>query len=50
MEIYEYTEDYRRLIFSLDGSIVQNPTARPIWFTANDQLFCVEAGETRKLK
>lgn len=50
MEIYEYTEDYRRLIFSLDGSIVQNPTARSIWFTANDQLFCVEAGETKKLK
>ncbi len=50
MEIYEYTEDYRRLIFSLDGSYVKNPTARRLWFSSDDRICCVEPGETKKLK
>ena len=44
MEIYEYVEAYRSLIFSADMRIVQNPTAKAVWFYFREKLFKVEAG------
>ncbi|MBE6546820.1 MAG: polysaccharide deacetylase [Ruminococcaceae bacterium] len=49
IEIYEYIEDYNRLIWSADGSIVKNPTARTIWFRCNGADHSVAPGETLKL-
>lgn len=49
MEIYEYVESYRALIFSADMRMVQNPTANPVWFCFEDTLYRVIPGETVNL-
>ena len=49
IEIYDYIEDYNRLIFSADGTIVKNPTARTLWFRLNGETRSVAAGETLTL-
>lgn len=46
IEIYEYIEDYKRLIFSADMRTVKNPTARDLWFFLNGQEHCLGAGQT----
>ena len=46
IEIYEYIEDYKRLVFSADMRKVKNPTARDLWFFLNGQEICLEAGKT----
>ncbi|MBQ2735430.1 MAG: polysaccharide deacetylase, partial [Clostridia bacterium] len=46
MEIYEYVQNFNRLIFSLDQRIVQNPTAQTLWFQMSKQLYAVKPGET----
>ena len=48
-EIFEYIEDYKRLIFSADGSMVKNPTARTLWFSLNNHIISIAPGETLKL-
>ena len=50
MGIYEYVRDYQRLIFSVDGSYVQNPTAQTVWFSDYDRIYCVEPGACLSLK
>lgn len=45
-EIFAYMEDYNRLIFSVDGSMVQNPTSRTLWFSVDGQTYSVAPGET----
>lgn len=49
IEIYEYVNAYKQLIFSMDGSIVHNPTATTLYFEINKTSFCIEAGKTRNL-
>lgn len=46
MEIYEYVEDYKRLVISADCSIVKNPTARTLWFRRGSEICSVAPGET----
>ena len=50
IEIYEYVEAFRALIFSADMTYVQNPTAKDVWFIKDKELFCVAAGEATALK
>ena len=50
IEIYNYMEAYNMLTFSLDGSIVSNPTATELWFHANGETICVKPGETKKIR
>ena len=52
IEIYEYIEDYGRLIFSTDTSIVRNPTSRTLFFSvgAGSAPIAIKSGETLKLK
>jgi peptidoglycan/xylan/chitin deacetylase (PgdA/CDA1 family) len=45
IEIYEYVEDFRKLIWSADGSMVQNPTNRTLWFFLNKEIYSIKAGE-----
>jgi hypothetical protein len=49
IEIYDYITALRNLKFSVDCSIVYNPSAIPVWFTANDKVVKVEPGQTLKL-
>lgn len=49
-EIFEYISDFRRLIFSVDGTLVCNPTARQIFFENNSKNYVLEAGETIRLE
>ena len=46
IEIYEYIEDYKRLVFSADMRRVKNPTARTLWFFLNGKEYCIEAGQS----
>jgi peptidoglycan/xylan/chitin deacetylase (PgdA/CDA1 family) len=50
IEIFEYIEDYQRLIYSVDGMTVKNPTARTLWLSLNGKTISIEAGETKCLK
>lgn len=50
IEIYEYIEDYKRLIYSADGATVKNPTNRTLWLAlAEGKLYSVAPGETLKI-
>ena len=37
IEIYDYIEAYKQLVFSMDGSKVYNPTSMPLYFQYNEQ-------------
>ena len=50
IEIYDYLRAYHRLEFATDGSFVQNPSAIPVWFIMDGELFCVEAGNVLDIK
>ena len=51
IEIYEYIEDYNRLVFSADGSIVHNPTNRTLYFTPNGRdIGSIAPGEYLKFE
>lgn len=47
LEIYEYQAAFRQLVFSMDGSIVMNPTAYELWFFLNGEEVSLKPGETR---
>lgn len=50
IEVYEYIEDFNRLIYSVDGSIIKNPTSRTLYFTImNEEVYSIAPGETIKL-
>lgn len=48
-EIIRYREAFLRLEFSVDGTMVYNPSALDVWLEQRKQLFCVPAGETVRL-
>lgn len=45
MEIWEYTNAFRALVFSADGTRVYNPTLRELYFETEKQLYRVRPGE-----
>ena len=45
IEIYDYVEAYGRLIFSMDGKRVFNPTSYCLYFQKDAEVFCVKPGE-----
>lgn len=49
IEIYEYMEDFNRLLFSVDCGFVKNPTCRKLWFQFNKELYSIEPGKTLSL-
>lgn len=49
IEIYDYVEAYRALVYSSDKSMVYNPSAMPIYFIYDNKKYVVGAGETIKL-
>lgn len=46
MEICEYVENYRRLVFSMDGRRVYNPTCQQIYLEVEGRPFTIQAGDT----
>jgi peptidoglycan/xylan/chitin deacetylase (PgdA/CDA1 family) len=44
IEIYEYIDAYNRLIFSVDGRHVKNPSNTKVWFEYLDRIIEVDAG------
>ena len=49
IEIYDYVEAYRSLVFSLNCSRVYNPTALTLYFEKGGVTYCVKSGETIEL-
>ena len=49
IEIFEYLEDFKRLIYSADGSVIKNPTSRKLWFSLNGEIISIESGKTIKI-
>jgi len=49
IEIYDYQEAYKRLQFSVDGTMVKNPSGITVWFNLNDKEYSVVPGEVLKV-
>lgn len=45
IEIYDYQKAFQRLLFSMDGTIVSNPTALELWFFLNGKEYSIKPGE-----
>ena len=46
MEIYEYVQAYRSLVFSADNKIVYNPTHKTVFYEEDERNFTVKPDET----
>ena len=49
IEIYEYTEAYKSLVWSADGKKVYNPTLKTVWFIDENTRYSVASGETKTI-
>ena len=49
MEIYEYVQAYKSLIYSADGYKIYNPTLLTVWLDVDGTLYSVASGETLRL-
>lgn len=49
LELYDYVTAYERLLFTMDGKKVCNPTNVDVYFDKDDTGYCVKAGETKIL-
>ncbi len=49
-EIFSYMENYKRLIFSADCSLVYNPTVQTLWFKQHRNIHAIAPGETLRLE
>lgn len=49
IEIYDYVQAYRSLIYSADGSMVYNPTLLDVWIDADMVIYKIESGKTIKI-
>ena len=50
MEIYEYVQAYHQLVFSMDSSVVYNPSAIDVYFSWNRVVHCVKAGKQLRIQ
>ena len=46
IEIYEYVEGYKRLVYSADGTMVYNPSLFSVWIDVDGVLFEIAPGKT----
>lgn len=44
-EIFDYVSAWRNLDWSLDGTLVRNNSARPVWFLRGGQAMRIESGD-----
>ena len=45
IEICDYVNAFRQLIFSMDGSRIYNPTCKTLFFQRDQQIFSIKPGE-----
>lgn len=45
-EIYEYIQNFKRLVYSVDGQRVCNPTSCPVWAAIDDKIWEIPSGAT----
>lgn len=50
MEIYKYVEAFKRLVFSADGTRVENPSAIDVYIRASEKDVLIKAGECVSIK
>lgn len=46
IEIYDYVQSYRRLIYSATGEYICNPGIQEVWLLTGDEKYCIPPGET----
>lgn len=46
IEIFDYVNAYKSLIYSADGTMMCNPTFYTLWFDADGKMYSVKPGET----
>ena len=46
IEVYDYVQAYNRLVFSLDGERVFNPSALPVWIEIRGKVYEIGAGKS----
>ena len=46
IEIFEYVEGYKRLVYSADGTMVYNPSLFSVWIDVDGVLFEIAPGKT----
>ena len=49
IDIYDYVKAYESLIYSVDASLVTNPSAKTVWVQRNKVIYEIAPGETKKL-
>lgn len=50
IEIYNYQDAFKKLWFSVDGKIVENPTAYELWFYLNGKEYSIKPGQVLKVE
>ena len=50
LEVFTYITDFRRLVYSADGTMVFNPTSQRIWLESAGEDFFVDPGKTVTIK
>lgn len=48
IEICDYVLAFNNLKYSIDNTIIYNPSALDVWFENKDGIYCVKAGQTLK--
>lgn len=46
IEVHDYTEAYRSLLFNYDRTKVMNPSCQKVWFKVEQNIYVVKPGET----
>lgn len=49
IEIYDYVEGYKRLVYSADGYRIYNPNLFEVWLDVDGVLYSVKSGETLQI-
>ena len=49
IEVADYVNAYRCLVFSANGREIFNPTTQTLWLEIDRQTLCIQPGETKKL-
>ena len=49
IQVCDYIQAFRQLIWSADGSRICNPTATDLWICLDSETYCIKAGQTLTL-
>ncbi|WFR55457.1 polysaccharide deacetylase family protein [Anaerocolumna sp. AGMB13025] len=50
LDYYNYIMAMKRLVFSLDSTLVYNPSGLAVWFMCGEKVVTVQPGETKRLE